>query len=236
MGDDADSDASPQQEVTLPAFKIGRHPVTNAQYRRFVEATGQKWLSDDGRQPERANCPAVRISWHEARAYCAWLTEVWRAEGVIADDEVVRLPSEAEWEKVARGSDGRPWPWGDGWDETRCNTDELGLGDTCAVGMFPQGASPYGCLDMAGQVWEWTASLWGKGWSKLEFKYPYEPADGRENLAAGDEVRRVLRGGSFYYYRDSARCAYRYRGSPNRRLRNRGFRVVVSPISPPSAL
>jgi len=265
----ARDDEKPQHEVTLPAFKIGRYPVTNAQYLRFVEATGRKWRSDEGRQPEQATCPARYLSWHDARAYCEWLTDVWRAVGRIAGDEVVRLPSEAEWEKAARGglpspsqgegagrrsvgvrvlpspSQGegvgvRAYPWGDEWDETRCNNSELGLGGTTPVGIFPEGASPYGCLDMAGNVWEWTVSLWGR-WtgreSEFQFGYPYDPADGRENLEAGDVMLRVVRGGAFGSNRGSARCACRGWGLPHYDWNlSRGFRVVVFPISPASAL
>ena len=258
----------PQHEVTLPAFKIGRYPVTNAQYLRFVEATGRKWRSDEGRQPERATCPAAYVTWYDARVYCEWLTGVWRAVGKIAADELVRLPTEAEWEKAARGSlpypsqgegaerrsvgvmvlpspsqgEGtgvRVWPWGDEWDETRCNTEELGLGSTTPVGIFPEGASPYGCLDMAGNVWEWTASLWGH-WTgekaEFQFGYPYDPADGRENLEAGDDMLRVVRGGAFGSERGSARCACRRGGPPLLDWFYGGFRVVVFPISPTSAL
>ncbi len=231
MGDDGDNRARPQHELTLPTFKIGKYPVTNVQYLRFVEATGQRWYSGDGRRPERANCPAADVSWHDARAYCAWLTDVWREESRIAGDEFVRLPTEAEWEKAARGDDGRVWPWGDEWDETLCNSSELDLGATCAVGMFPGAASPYGCLDMAGQVFEWTTSLWGKGWSKPKFKYPYRATDGRENLDAGDNIRRVLRGGAFYRAREDARCAYRISVSSDLVWSYGGFRLVVSPIS-----
>jgi len=261
----ARADEKPQHRVTLPAFRIGRYPVTNAQYLRFVQATGRKWRSDVGRQPERATCPAAYVSWHDARAYCGWLTDVWRAAGKIAADEVVRLPTEAEWEKAARGglpscsqgegadrrsvgvrvppspSQGegmgvRVYPWGDEWDGTRCNTEELGLGDTTPVGIFPEGASPYGCQDCAGNVWEWTTSLWGRDWSKPEFKYPYDSTDGRENLEAGNEVLRVVRGGSFYFDRGAARCAYRYWNYPRFDWSFFGFRVVVFPISPASAL
>jgi len=245
----ASDDEKPQHRVTLRGFKIGKYPVTNAQYLRFVEATGQEWRSDDGRRPERANCPATYVTWHDARAYCAWLTEAWQAEGKIARDEAVRLPTEAEWEKAARGglpspSQGegtgvRVYPWGDEWDESRCNTAELGLNDTTPVGIFPEGASPYGCLDMAGQVWEWTVSLWGRWTGKeaeFQFGYPYDPADGRENLEAGDDVLRVVRGGSFDYYRGTARCACRFWYSPGFVWYYVGFRVVVSPISPTSAL
>jgi formylglycine-generating enzyme required for sulfatase activity len=246
MGDDEDERARPQHQVRLATFKIGVYPVTNAQYLRFVEAAGRAWRSDEGRRPERANHPAVSVSWHDARAYCAWLTEVWRAEGVITSDEVVRLPSEAEWEKAARGGlpspfegegsgervETRIYPWGDNWDETRCNTDELGLGGTCAVGMFPGGASPYGCLDMAGNVWEWTISLWGEDILEPIFKYPYRATDGRENLEAGNDILRVLRGGSWDDDRDVARCACRLRLDPYFRWSSGGFRIVVSPISP----
>jgi len=251
-GDDdrmAENREKPRHKVTLPAFKIGKYPVTNAQYLRSVEATGRDWRSDEGRQPERATCPAAYVSWHDARAYCEWLTGVWQAEGRIADDEVVRLPTEAEWEKAARGSLTSPsqregagvrvWPWGDEWDETRCNTEELALGSTTPVGIFPEGASPYGCLDMAGNVWEWTASLWGH-WTgeKVEFQfgYPYDHADGRENLEAGNDMLRVVRGGSFYSDRSAARCAYRRRLDPRHVWDGNGFRVVVFPISPTSAL
>ena len=127
------------------------------------------------------------------------------------------------------------WPWGDEWDETRCNTRELGLGDTTPVGIFPQGASPYGCLDMVGNVWEWTTSLWGRDWSEPEFKYPYDSTDGRENPEVGDEVPRVIRGGAFYSDRRTARCACRWSGS-QLVWGDFGFRVVVFPISPASAL
>ena len=222
----ASSDEKPQHEVTLPSFKIGKYAVTNAQYLRFVEATTQGWRSPDAGRPEKANCPAAYVSWHEARAYCAWLTEVWRAEGKIGGEEHVRLPMEAEWEKAARGRDGRLWPWGDEWDESKCNSAELGLAETSVVGMFPAGVSPYGCLDMAGQVWEWCSSAYEA--------YPYHADDGRENPDVS--VRRVLRGGSWYVDRTGARCAFRYWVGPDLGWLIGGFRVVVSPISVPSAL
>jgi iron(II)-dependent oxidoreductase len=236
MGREEDEDERPPHKVSLQSFKIGRYPVTNAQYRRFSEATGRRWDSKIGFMAERSNCPAAEMTWHDARAVCGWLTGEWRKQGKIAADEVVRLPTEAEWEKAARGTDGRVYPWGNEWDKDRCNTSESGLGRTSAVGMYPAGISPYGCLDMAGNVWEWTSSLWGKTFIKPDFRYPYRPDDGRENLEAGDEILRVLRGGSWSSDQDNARCAYRVRNFPNDRDVIMGFRVVVSPISHPSAL
>jgi iron(II)-dependent oxidoreductase len=236
MGNDRDKDARPKHEVFLPGFKIGRYPVTNAQYRAFINATGREWNSSKGLRPEFANCPAESLDWHDARAFCEWLTVEWRKAGRISGDEMVRLPTEAEWEKAARGTDGRDYPWGDSWEEGRCNTSESKIGGTCSVGMFPGGASPYGCLDMVGNVWEWTSSLWGRDWEKPSFKYPYRPGDGRQNLDAGNEALRVLRGGSGSGGRSSARCSFRYRLVPSRGGVIVGFRVVVSPASPPSAL
>jgi formylglycine-generating enzyme required for sulfatase activity len=236
MGNDRDKDARPKHEVFLPGFKIGRYPVTNSQYRAFINATGRTWYFSKGLRPEYANCPAESVEWYDARAFCEWLTVEWRKAGRIFGDEIVRLPTEAEWEKAARGTGGRDYPWGDSWEEGRCNTSESKIGGTCAVGMFPGGASPYGCLDMAGNVWEWTSSLWGKNFGKPDFKYPYRPDDGRENLDAGNEILRVLRGGSWNRDQYFARCAGRYWDCPYNWHDYVGFRVVVSPISPPSAL
>jgi iron(II)-dependent oxidoreductase len=237
MGDDADERAKPRHQVTLEAYRIGKYPVTVGQFRRFVEASGHEPRDADSLRGVTNHPVVYDVTWHEARAYCRWLTEVWRAAGKIGADEVVRLPTEAEWEKaargaVARGTDGRLYPWGDDWDEARCNTRESGLGGTTPVGMYPDGASPYGCLDMAGNVWEWTTSLWGEGWQEPEYAYPYQADDGRENLEAGDDVLRVVRGGSFDHALNHARCAYRYRYHPNSLWNYLGFRVVVSPSRP----
>ena len=232
MGGDGEYDGKPVHRLHRERFQIGLVPITNTQYHLFVAATEHEppkhW--EDGRVPRGLEShPVVYVSWHDAMAYCRWLAGV--------TGKPITLPSEAQWEKAARGDrDQRAYPWGDEWDETRCNTRELGLDGTTPVGIFPDGASPYGCLDMAGNVWEWTRSLWGSGRSDLEFKYPYDPRDGRENLEAGDDVHRVLRGGSFFSNRYNARCAYRFRYYPGSVWYDRGFRVVVSPISPSSAL
>ncbi|MFM8333111.1 MAG: NACHT domain-containing protein, partial [Candidatus Methylumidiphilus sp.] len=137
--------------VHLPDFAIARVPVTNAQYGLFVQATGHEAPSHwHGKKvPKgRETHPVVRVSWHDARAYCRWLSaETGKAIG---------LPSEAEWEKAARGADdARRYPWGDDFDAKRCNVDESGFDGTTPVGIFVNGASLFGCLDMAGNVWEW---------------------------------------------------------------------------------
>jgi len=159
----------------------------------------------------------VYVFWHDAVVYCRWLSEV--------TGRPYRLPSEAEWEKGARGTDGRIYPWGNQWDAERCNNKEGGKGDTTPVGAYPQGASPYGPLDMAGNVWEWTRSLWGKDWKEPSFKYPYDPDDGREDLEA--EGYRVLRGGSWFFSRDLARCVERDGYLPVSSVSYVGFRLCV---------
>ena len=138
---------------------------------------------------------------------------------------------------IANSKPRRAYPWGDGWVEGRVNTSESDLGGPSPVGIFPEGASPYGCLDMAGNVWEWTRSLWGpwdseNGEAILQFAYPYEAKDGRENLDAGNDVLRVLRGGSFPDDQRPARCAFRFRNSPDVGYCNLGFRLAVSPSRP----
>ena len=256
MGGQTYGDEKPQHEQDIPTpYCVSRYPITNAQYAAFVRAGGYKtrryWTAagwdwrerkgvtsprDYGELFNLPNHPVVGVAWYEALAFCRWLTERLRETGDLGSDGQVKLPSEAEWEKASRGTSGWAYPWGNEWDETKCNTTELSLEGTTPVGIFPEGASPYGCLDMAGNVWEWTRSLWGKDWGKPEFRYPYDPEDGLENLGADDRVLRVLRGGSFLNTRNNARCACRRRNDPGRDWSHNGFRIVVSPISPSSAL
>jgi len=222
----------PVHQVHLDRYWIAKTPITNAQYRLFVEATGhdapRHW--ENGKVPRRLEShPVVKVTWHDALAYCEWLSEV--------TGEAITLPSEAEWEKAARGNqDRREYPWGATWREGHCNSSELGVNGTTPVGIFPEGASAYGCLELVGNVWEWTRSLWGP-WedneAKLQFKYPYDREDGRENLSADDKALRVLRGGSFHFNGGYARCACRLRYSPDYSWDSGGFRVVVSRAKPP---
>ncbi|MBN1137953.1 MAG: SUMF1/EgtB/PvdO family nonheme iron enzyme [Anaerolineae bacterium] len=207
--------------------------------RRPKERRDRPYWWDDPRLG-LANRPVVGVSWYEAMAYCCWLEEqsnvagcqlqVWR-DGQLSTCNFQRLtislPSEAQWEKAARGTDGRKWPWGNEWAEGKANTQEAGIGQTSAVGCFPGGVSPYGCLDMAGNVWEWTRSKWGKSSIRRpDYGYPYDPADGRESLDGTD--LRVVRGGAWNNTSRLARCAFRDRYFGGSWYDNMGFRVSVS--------
>jgi formylglycine-generating enzyme required for sulfatase activity len=198
-------DGKTQHEVT-PAFFISRYPVTVAQFRAFVEHS--RYEADPGALGGVANHPVVRVSWHDAVAYCKWLTERLRKAG---RDVKVTLPSEAEREKAARGTDGREYPWGGGEDPEKANCRETGIGEPSTVGCFSKGVSPYGCEEMSGNVWEWTRDV----------------LDDEEI----SQVFRVLRGGAFIGVSGVARCAYRLRLEPGFRLIFTGFRVVLSPFS-----
>lgn len=137
----------PQRSIEIAAFRIARFPVTVAEYTWAIQAGAASEPPEWERQRQRPEHPVVQISWKGAVAYCAWLSDV--------TGESWRVPTEEEWEKAARGTDGRIYPWGDQWDRTRANTDDGGPGDTTHVGAYPAGTSPYGIFDMAGTVNEW---------------------------------------------------------------------------------
>jgi formylglycine-generating enzyme required for sulfatase activity len=233
----ASDDETPQHTLSVPRYFMARYPVTVAQFQAFVDDSG--YTSEDQDSLDGLpNHPVVDITWYEALKYCLWLTERLRAwEGTPEplarllrhEGWQVTLPSEAEWEKAARGSDGRIYPWGDTQDPVRGNYRDTEIGSTSAVGCFPAGASPHGCLDLAGNVWEWTRSLWGDDWTKAAYRYPYKPDDGREHLEAADNIARVLRGGAFVAVHGGVRCAYRNGYYPDVRLNLFGFRVAVLP-------
>jgi formylglycine-generating enzyme required for sulfatase activity len=234
-----------QHTVYLDTYYIARYPVTNAQYAAFVQATGHEpprhWR---GNAPatDLLNHPAAYISWDDAVAYCQWLTDQARAgkgqlqvwpdgrletlnlqPGNLATVEI-RLPTEAEWEKAARGAaDAREWPWGEEWDGERCNWGGNGIDGTTPVGIYPAGASPYGALDMVGNAWEWCADWYDeKAYQKRTGgetpRNPVGPESGRY---------RSLRGGAFGYYQWYVRCAARNRDDPYYRNWSNAFRVVV---------
>ena len=209
MGDKDEHCGGRQDRIYVPAFRISKYPVTNAQYEMFVDATGYATPThwQHGQIPKgKENHPVVSVTWHDVMAFCHWAG--------------VRLPTEAEWEKAARGTDGRIYPWGDKPPtEKLCNFGR-NVGDTTPVGRYsPQGDSPYGVADMAGNVWEWTSSKF--------LGYPYDPDDGRES-PEGNDVR-ALRGGAWAGSADWVRCAYRLGFSPDFGYVAYGFRVVWSP-------
>lgn len=253
-------DEKPVHPLDLPhPYFVARYPVTTAQWLAFVNEGNPL---DDGRiRDGRPNDPALFVTFHDAVRFCAWLTRRWR-DRLPAGWEVT-LPSEAEWEKAARGGDQMPvvpqpvgidavkgvlgrspdglhpnsnaqrvHPWGDDFDAERANSTEGAIGQTSAVGTFPAGASPYGCEEMAGNVWEWTRSLWGKDGYKPDHQYPYEVCRDREDLNAPGDVLRVVRGGSWGDPSIGLRCAFRRWFRPVDRYGDLGFRVVLrcSPV------
>jgi formylglycine-generating enzyme required for sulfatase activity len=225
MGSAASKDKSafdsekPQRSVFLPDYYIAQTPVTNGQYGAFVDATGHRppahWK--DSIPPRgRESHPVVYVSWADGVQYCYWLGQ--------ATGNLYRLPSEAEWEKAARGTDGRVYPWGDQWNPQVCNSAESEPSDTTPVGTYPDGASLYGVLDMAGGVWEWTR--------RVSFSYPNQTSDLRDDVNVFSRI--VLRGGSFCDDRQVLRCACRGRPYPDLRDWNVGFRICVVIRSPSS--
>jgi serine/threonine-protein kinase len=248
------SDEEPVMGILLDSFWISRCPVTNAEYRKFVEvggygdfrrwaAEGWKWVHDrnirepqDWRNPRWnwANYPVLGVSWYEADAFARW----WGG----------RLPTEAEWEKAARGTDGREYPWGNEWYAGKANSSEIGFeqkavalfrralvsmvstklerseaaaGSPTPVGKYRSGASPYGVLDMAGNVWEWCADWYGDDY------YLQSPKENPQCPSSG--FCRVRRGGCFANGRALMRCAARSGDAPES-TRHSGFRVALSAI------
>ncbi len=219
-------DEMPQDWVEVAAFQIGKYPVTVAEYRLFLTASQHAEptspsnnLTWEQQVRERLDHPVVNVSWQDATAYVAWLREVTGQSGW-------RLPSEAQWEKAARWdaprNASRIYPWGDSFDKNRCNTNESGIGKTTPIGSYPandrqrSGASSYGAEDMAGNVWEWTSSLYKP--------YHYTENDGREDQDSTGN--RVLRGGSWNDGAVYARAAFRVNGRWDYRGYIRGFRLA----------
>jgi formylglycine-generating enzyme required for sulfatase activity len=242
------TDEQPQHTIYLDAFWIDQTEVTVAMFRTFVEATGyeitaeiagwgqpwregpmeEEWPQVPGadwqhpRGPESIaedNHPVVQVSWEDAAAYCEW------AGG--------RLPTEAQWEKAARGTDGRIWPWGNTYDgirgsfcEAQCPIERWrddscddGYAFTAPVGSFPSGASPYGALDMAGNVWEWVADWYDEGY------YGDSPTENPSGPPSGSE--RAMRGGAWYDNEPWVRCTVRHQNPPWSRCDDVGFRCAV---------
>jgi formylglycine-generating enzyme required for sulfatase activity len=239
-GTDGSDDEKPQSRLTLTEYWIGRAHVTVAQFAAFVKATSHKTQAEkDGRSNSwngstwnqvvgadwahpigpatntlgKEEHPVVHVSWDDAIAFCAWAAN--------ATGKAIRLPTEAEWAKAARGTDGRKYPWGDGVPTTALANFNNTLGTTTPVGRYsPGGDSPYGCADMAGNAWQWVNSL--------NKPYPYSATDGRES--ATDRGARVLRGGGFYFTDNYLRAANHGSLDPTNHSQSYGFRVCASSV------
>jgi formylglycine-generating enzyme required for sulfatase activity len=207
--DEGDPEDGPAQEVDLPAFEIDKFEVTNVDFSVFTDETDYvtfaekegigSWRDEWGIGED--NHPVVMVTWDDANAYCEWLGK--------------RLPAEAEWEKAARGDDGRSFPWGNEWDATKANVKDRGLRGTAVVGSFGEGASPYGVEDIVGNVWEWTA----------DWYQPY--SDNTTEDAAYGEKFRVTRGGGWFDLEPQATTFNRNAADPGKTATDEiGFRCA----------
>ena len=225
-----------QHNLFLPDYRITKFQVTNAEYKQFIADGGYKnknywteagWHLVGTKQNEprfwqdtrfnKPNHPAIGLSWYECVAFCHWLSE--------SNDTIYRLPSEAEWEKAARGTDGRTYPWGSKFDASRLNAraGEQIVYKSTPVGIYPAGASPFNLLDCAGNAWEWCSTRW-----KKPFPYDANQDEWQADYLEGENLR-VLRSGSWNYKEDVIRCAYRFKFQPEGWSDLGGFRLV-SPI------
>jgi formylglycine-generating enzyme required for sulfatase activity len=224
MGADDLEDAKPQHLIYKLNydFYIGRYPVTNQEFSLFLR---------DRERPIpiarfQMKLPMVNVPWNYADEYIDWLNSVHDSE--LPTGYMFKLPSEAEWEKAARGVDANEYPWGNEFDARRCNSLEGGKKGTTPVGTYSyQGDSAFGATDMAGNVWEWTRSLKRKG--DTYYSYPYRFDDGREE-AVYDDAEYILRGGSYESNKEEVRCAKRTWLKPKQGATTIGFRVAICPI------
>lgn len=201
-----DRDEKPVHEVSLDAFYMDVCPVTNSQFSAFVAATGYRMPDWKPEQTSGSDHPVVGVSWEDARIYCEWANK--------------RLPSEAEWEKGARGTDGRTYPWGDRFHPQHANVIGNGFAGTAPVGNFPTGASPFGVLDMAGNVWEWVADWYDAS------RYARRGGGGEGEVFADSRQHRTMRGGAWICHVRYLRCSERGHQAPDYRSSFAGFRCA----------
>ncbi|KPA12294.1 Serine/threonine-protein kinase pkn1 [Candidatus Magnetomorum sp. HK-1] len=276
----------PQHTLELPPYFISKYPITNSQFKQFAEDNAYEdvdfWIEaknanvwqygkikgyfdkearnypqNYGSPFNLSNHPVVGVTFYEALAYTRWLTEKLHKEQMIPDNWIVSLPSEAEWEKAARGGlnvplspiiislknlneffnnpfnnenivknpePSRLFPWGNNQDENNANVKNTRINTTSSVGCFNSGMSPFGVEEMIGNVWEWTRSL--------NFDYPYDINDGRENLHSLKTTNEIIaRGGSFYWDQTKIYCSYREWVDPNYSFNDMGFRIIIKKIN-----
>lgn len=202
-------DEHPERRIFLEPFFIDKHEVSNAQYKKFIEAANydppSHWINRNY-PPGQADHPVSRVNWFDAMHYCRWAGK--------------RLPTEAEWEKAARGTDGREYPYGETYDETKANIVGVGETGTAPVGFFAEGKSPYGVYDMAGNVAEWTSD-----W------YQAYPGSTHVSPFFGEEFK-VIRGGGWarahFSIKIFSRAAHRFYAAPHETFTNVGFRCAKS--------
>ncbi len=210
MGSD-DGIERPPHEVYVEAFEIDIFEVTNEEFERFVTETGYETGAEKAGEPQtwhtyaegKPRHPVVKVTWNDAQAYCEWAGK--------------RLPTEIEWEKAARGTEGYIYPWGNEWDPTKANTKETGYRGTTVVGSFPEGGSPYGVMDMVGNVREWVSD-----WYKA---YPGYPGGDTEAQYFGEKFR-VIRGGGWFEETELAHTTQRFASSEDARNDDIGFRCA----------
>lgn len=215
---------TPQHTIRLPEYRIGKYPVTNAQYEEFIQEVHRPVapaLGWDGQNvpPGIERLPVAGVTWYDAMAYCQWLSKKTERE--------YSLPNEAQWEKACRGKSGYDYPWGNVFDPTRCNH---GQSNIAPVDRYPE-QNDYGCFDLVGNVRQWTCTLWGEKRIAPDSRYAYPwTEDGRDNLNASRQVRRVMRGSSMKDDLSLLRCSARSGqmpddpGLPGTR---HGFRVAM---------
>lgn len=203
----------PQRSVTLDAYLIGKYHITNSQYALFVEDTKYRYpLFWNDERFNGETCPVVGVSWYDATNFSEWLSHLTGKD--------YRLPTEAEWEKAARGTDGREYPWGNEWDASKANTAESRLKKLTPVGSYPDGISPFGCYDMAGNAYDWCSD-----WFHID---TYKYSDPINPIGAAEGRRKVIRGASWLPRGEfAARCANRASYEPTRAVHNVGFRIAL---------
>lgn len=203
------SDETPPHNVEVSEFWISKYPVTVAEYTIFTNSTNQPAPFDF---PQKGEHPITNVSWYDAMVFCRWASDLTGKE--------VRLATEAEWEKAARGNDGRLFPWGNEFDATRLNSAESNRSNTTPVAQYPTGASPCGAMNMAGNVWEWVSD-----WYKPDY---YQTSPPRNPTGPEVGYYKALRGGAWFSDRAHVRAADRTHFNPDNQYDYVGFRIVVT--------